>query len=195
VGGPGWGSAPATTARRRRRWTCRCLRWPNDSSGWRRRCRSRSGCGPTTRRRSRACTTGSGVRSTAPGPAQRPHPPILIGGAGERRTLRLVARYADACNLPDIPDAGRTVKHKLAVLAGHCADVGRPYAAIEKTLAIRLEAGESSDDFVRRAVAAAQLAIEHLGVITAGAWRPQALATAIAQLRELRPPQTPPTAP
>ena len=62
----------------------------------------------------------------------------------------------------------------------------------------RLEAGESSDDFVGRAIAAAQLGIEHLGVITACAWRPQALATlaaSIAQLRELRPPQTPPTAP
>ena len=109
--------------------------------------------------------------------------------------VRLVARYADACNLPDIPDGGRTVKRKLAVLAGHCADVGRPYEAIEKTLGTRLEAGESSDGFVRRAVAAAELGIEHLGVITAGAWRPEALAAAIRQLREVRPPQTPSTAP
>jgi alkanesulfonate monooxygenase SsuD/methylene tetrahydromethanopterin reductase-like flavin-dependent oxidoreductase (luciferase family) len=131
----------------------------------------------------------------SPGLAQRPHPPTLIGGAGERRTLRLVARYADARNLPDIPDGGRTVKRKLAVLAGHYADVGRPYEAIEKTLGTRLEAGESSDDFVRRAVAAAELGIEHLGVITAGAWRPEALAAAIRQLREVRPPQTPSTAP
>jgi F420-dependent oxidoreductase-like protein len=134
----------------------------------------------------------------SPGPAQRPHPPILIGGAGERRTLRLVARYADACNLPDIPDGGRTVRHKLAVLAGHCDAVGRPFEAIEKTLGTRLEAGESSDQFVRRCRAAAALGIEHLGVITAGPWQPEALATlaaAIPRLREVRPPQTPPTAP
>jgi F420-dependent oxidoreductase-like protein len=134
----------------------------------------------------------------SPGPAQRPHPPILIGGTGERKTLRLVARYADACNLFDIPDGGRTVRHKLAVLARHCEEVGRPYEAVEKTLGTRLEAGESSDDFVRRAVAAAELGIEHLGVITAGAWRPEALATlaaAIPQLRELHPAQTPPAAP
>jgi F420-dependent oxidoreductase-like protein len=121
----------------------------------------------------------------SPGPAQRPHPPILIGGAGERRTLRLVARYAEVCNLFDIPDGGRTVKHKLAVLADHCADVGRPYEAIEKTLGTRLEAGESSDNFARRAVAAAELGIQHLGVITAGAWRAQALATLAAAIPQL----------
>jgi F420-dependent oxidoreductase-like protein len=126
----------------------------------------------------------------SPGPVQRPHPPIMIGGGGERRTLRLVAQYADACNLGDIPDGGRTVKHKLAVLARHCADVGRPYEAIEKTLATRLEAGESSDQFVRRAVAAAELGFEHLTVVIAGAWRPEALATlaaAIPELREVQP--------
>lgn len=123
-----------------------------------------------------------------PGPVRRP--PILVGGGGERKTLRLVARYADACNLPDIPDGGRTVRHKLAVLAGHCADVGRPYEAIEKTLGTRLEADESSDQFVRRCRAAAALGIEHLGVITPGPWKPERLATlaaAIPTLREVQP--------
>ena len=86
----------------------------------------------------------------SPPPIQRPRPPILIGGTGERKTLRLVARYADACNLFDIPDGGRTVTHKLAVLAQHCDDVGRPYDEIEKTLSTRLEAGESSEAFVAR---------------------------------------------
>jgi F420-dependent oxidoreductase-like protein len=68
-----------------------------------------------------------------PQPLTRPHPPILIGGAGEQKTLRLVAQYADACNLfagmgPEI------LRQKLAVLQGHCAAVGRPYDAIERTV-------------------------------------------------------------
>jgi F420-dependent oxidoreductase-like protein len=111
----------------------------------------------------------------SPGPVRRPHPPILLGGAGEQRTLRLVARYADACNLFDIPDGGRTVRHKLEVLARHCAEVGRPYTAVEKTLSTRLGPQESSDDFVQRATATAALGIDHLCVLTAGPWTVEAL--------------------
>src|SRR5215210_3815415 len=62
----------------------------------------------------------------------RPHPPIMIGGMGERKTLRLVARYADACNLFAYPGAD-TIRHKLDVLRGHCKDVGRDYEEIERT--------------------------------------------------------------
>jgi F420-dependent oxidoreductase-like protein len=113
----------------------------------------------------------------SPPPMRRPHPPILIGGTGERRTLRLVARYADACNLFDIPDGGRTVKHKLEVLARHCDEVGRPYGAIEKTLSTRLQAGEPADSFVTRCRAAAALGVEHLVVLTPGPWTAGALAT------------------
>ena len=65
--------------------------------------------------------------------------PILIGGSGERKTLRLVAQYADACNL--FGDAA-TVRHKVDVLRGHCAEVGRDSAAIEVThLSLALDAG------------------------------------------------------
>jgi F420-dependent oxidoreductase-like protein len=65
----------------------------------------------------------------SPQPLQRPHPPILIGGSGERKTLRLVARYADACNVHPTPD----LPEKLRVLRRHCESEGRDYAAIEKT--------------------------------------------------------------
>ena len=72
-----------------------------------------------------------------PGPVRRP--PILIGGGGERKTLRLVAEYGDACNLFEGPGLG----HKLDVLRGHCDAAGRPYDAIVKTTTGRL--GEDRD--------------------------------------------------
>ena len=68
----------------------------------------------------------------SPQSVQRPHPPILIGGSGERKTLRLVAKYADGCNL--FARMGKDVlQHKLDVLREHCQAVGRPYEQIEKT--------------------------------------------------------------
>jgi F420-dependent oxidoreductase-like protein len=71
----------------------------------------------------------------------RPHPPILIGGSGERKTLRLVARYAQACNL----FGGTDLKHKLEVLAEHCDAVGRPYDEIEKTATYGFDVGENGE--------------------------------------------------
>jgi F420-dependent oxidoreductase-like protein len=68
----------------------------------------------------------------------RPHPPVLVGGGGERKTLRLVARYADACNL--FP--GPQVAHKLDVLRRHCEAEGRDYDTIEKTCLFTFDVGE-----------------------------------------------------
>jgi len=68
----------------------------------------------------------------SPQSLQRPHPRILIGGTGEKKTLRLVAKYADACNLFELRDEA-AFRHKLDVLRQHCADEGRDYAEIEKT--------------------------------------------------------------
>ncbi|SFW82706.1 TIGR03560 family F420-dependent LLM class oxidoreductase [Amycolatopsis australiensis] len=103
-----------------------------------------------------------------PLPVRRPR--VLIGGAGERKTLRLVARYADACNVFDVPDGGKTVRHKLAVLARHCAEAGRPYEAIEKTISTRLAPGEPAESFARRCAEFAAWGIGHAVVITAGPW-------------------------
>jgi alkanesulfonate monooxygenase len=77
----------------------------------------------------------------SPQPRSRPHPPILIGGGGEKKTLRLVAQYAQACNLFDGPELER----KLDVLRGHCEAVGRPYDEIKKTVMTRLEPGEKGE--------------------------------------------------
>jgi F420-dependent oxidoreductase-like protein len=68
----------------------------------------------------------------------RPHPPILIAGSGEQRTLRLVARYADACNL----SPGPQIPRKLEVLRQHCEAEGRDYDAIEKTCMFSFDVGE-----------------------------------------------------
>ena len=65
-----------------------------------------------------------------PKPIQKPHPPIMVGGMGERETLRIVAKYADACNLFGSAD---TVRRKLNVLREHCKAVGRDYDTILKT--------------------------------------------------------------
>lgn len=68
----------------------------------------------------------------SPQALSRPHPPILVGGGGERRTLRLVARYADACNVFGTDPA--QLRHKFDVLRRHCESVGRDYDSIEKTI-------------------------------------------------------------
>jgi F420-dependent oxidoreductase-like protein len=96
----------------------------------------------------------------SPRPLRRPHPPILIGGAGERKTLRLVAQYAQACNL--FP--GPQLAHKLEVLRRHCDAVGRDYGEIEKTVIGPLDPGpdgERVDDLISEMRRLAGLGITH----------------------------------
>ncbi|MGB7946826.1 MAG: LLM class F420-dependent oxidoreductase [Candidatus Binatia bacterium] len=69
---------------------------------------------------------------SVPQPLARPHPPILVGGTGEKRTLRLVAQYADACNLYAFEGAD-AIRAKLAVLRRHCDEIGRRFDDIERT--------------------------------------------------------------
>jgi F420-dependent oxidoreductase-like protein len=97
----------------------------------------------------------------SPNSLQRPHPPILIGGSGERKTLRLVAQYADACNFFDMP--GRVevnLPHKLDVLRSHCDAIGRDYADIELTTLTAFDLGEQRTSELRRLV-------DHIGELAA----------------------------
>lgn len=112
----------------------------------------------------------------SPNSIRRPHPPILVGGTGEKRTLPLVARYADRCNVFDIPDGGKTVRHKLAVLADRCAEVGRPYGEIEKTISTRLGPDESGAAFAERCAPFTEMGIDHVCVIVVGPFTEDALA-------------------
>jgi F420-dependent oxidoreductase-like protein len=94
-----------------------------------------------------------------PQPVSDPRPRILIGGSGERKTLRLVAQYADACNIMGDPDV---IRHKVDVLHRHCADVGRDPSEIEVSVMFRNFAPDASADEI---VAAAE-AYREVGVDT-----------------------------
>ena len=100
-----------------------------------------------------------------PRPVSKPHPPILIGGGGEQKTLRMVAQYADACNFfARLGDD--QLRHKLQVLQQHCETLGRPYAEIEKTsldsltLAVNGAEGTSSQDLVQQCRYLAELGFD-----------------------------------
>jgi F420-dependent oxidoreductase-like protein len=109
-----------------------------------------------------------------PQPLTRPHPPILIGGGGEKKTLRLVAQYAQACNLFGGPD----VERKLDILRGHCEDVGRDYDEIEKTVMVQLdlgENGEKTDELLTQLQAMAALGIQEAHGWVPRVWEPGVL--------------------
>ena len=94
-----------------------------------------------------------------PAAVQRPHPPILVGGGGEKKTLRIAARYADAVNLFGAMGAEQ-LQHKLDVLRAHCEDAGRDYDAIEKTVQVQFNVGpggESTETVVERLAGFAEL--------------------------------------
>jgi alkanesulfonate monooxygenase SsuD/methylene tetrahydromethanopterin reductase-like flavin-dependent oxidoreductase (luciferase family) len=95
-------------------------------------------------------------------------PPVLIGGTGERRTLRLVAEFGDACNLFDVPDGGAAIRRQLGVLDRHCVDVGRPPDEIERTVTTALKAGENSDELAERCRALGELGVQHVVAIARG---------------------------
>ena len=77
----------------------------------------------------------------------QPHPPIMIGGAGEKKTLRMVAQYAQTCNI--YAGTPELMAHKLEVLRGHCDTLGTDYDTIEKTMIGNLDPLEDVDGFLR----------------------------------------------
>ena len=136
--------------------------------------------------------TGAHVRLDRP--VLRPRPatgiPLLIGGTGERRTLRLVAEHADACNLFDLPDDGATVRHKLDVLARHCESVGRPRDEIQTTLSTRLAPGETTGQLVARCERVRRWGVEHLIFVSSSPWAPADLDVLVAAAADVAEPRT-----
>ena len=111
---------------------------------------------------------------------QTPHPPLWIGGGGEKVTLKLVARFGDACN---VGGSDETIRHKLEVLRGHCDAVGRDYAEIIKSSGINVHLLQEGDD-PERATAEARgaMSFEEYGEnFTVGG--PDVIAAKIEQLR------------
>jgi F420-dependent oxidoreductase-like protein len=119
-------------------------------------------------------------------PAPISRPKVLVGGAGERRTLPLVARYADACNLFDIPDEGRTLRHKLDVLTHACEAIDRDPSTIEITLSTRVAPGENTDAFVERCHGLTAYGIDHIVLVTAGPWSRPDLDVVLAAVEPLQ---------
>jgi F420-dependent oxidoreductase-like protein len=96
----------------------------------------------------------------SPQAISRPHPRILIGGGGEQKTLRLVARYADACNVFGGPVQ---LKHKFAVLKERCEEEKRPFEQIERSNLQNVDLGkESTGQIVDRFGALAEVGVQHV---------------------------------
>lgn len=97
-----------------------------------------------------------------PGPLTRPHPPIMIGGMGEKKTLRMVAEYGQACNFFEFAGL-ETLKSKLAILKRHCRDVGTDYEGISKTVLGQTSVKDkaSSDKLLQKLQRLANLGFDH----------------------------------
>jgi F420-dependent oxidoreductase-like protein len=124
-----------------------------------------------------------------PQPLTSPHPEIMIGGGGEKKTLKLVARYADACNIPGAN--AEVAAHKLDVLRRHCNDAGRDYASIRKTAmygGTTFRDGDL-DGFAKEMAGYASLGVETIVVSAPGAepvqWIEERAAPAARMLAEI----------
>ena len=123
----------------------------------------------------------------SPRPIQQPKPRVMIGGGGERKTLRFVARYADACNLFD---AGpEVIKHKLGVLTRHCEAEDRAPASIEKTMITGTDPLDDVDGFVSSMDGYARLGIEKVwlspGIPDPAAWVTKVTEQVVPKLEEI----------
>jgi alkanesulfonate monooxygenase SsuD/methylene tetrahydromethanopterin reductase-like flavin-dependent oxidoreductase (luciferase family) len=97
-----------------------------------------------------------------PRPLSRPHPRILIGGTGPNKTLRMVAQYADACNIGEwVGTAG--MQKSLDILKAHCESLGRDYDTIEKTslCTVNLSGGDTAEGVIRRIQELSKIGFTH----------------------------------
>jgi len=123
----------------------------------------------------------------SPRPIQKPSPRVLIGGGGERKTLRLVARYADACNL--FASNPEEIAHKLDVLTRHCDDEGRDPALIDKTILAMADPLTGVDEFLAEMAQYAKLGVDTVWISAASedpaAWVEQVTRQVVSRLHDL----------
>jgi F420-dependent oxidoreductase-like protein len=116
----------------------------------------------------------------SPQSISRPHPRIIIGGGGEQKTLRLVAKYADACNIFGGPEQ---LKHKFSVLQQRCAEVGRSFDEIERTSLQSIDLGrETPADVLGRFRSLAAVGVDHVIVNIANVWDEQHMEKAAREI-------------
>ena len=110
-----------------------------------------------------------------PQPLSKPHPPILIGGMGPKKTLRFVAEYGDACNFFGASD-DEVLQERLEILKGHCNDVGRDYEEIEKTVLQTADFEEgNAEDVITRGKTLQAMGFEHIIFNVKGEYSPEIL--------------------
>ncbi len=123
----------------------------------------------------------------SPPPISQPRPELLIGGSGEKKTLRLVARYADACNI--FGGEEEVVAHKLEVLKGHCETENRDYGSIQKTIIFGADPLGDTDAFLTQMEAMAKLGIDQVWVSNKvadpPAWAAEVCEATVSRLEEL----------
>lgn len=117
----------------------------------------------------------------SPQPLRRPHPPVLVGGVGEKKTLRLVARYADACNFFGGPEE---LTHRLGILRGHCEREGRRYEDIEKTTNHNLTADSSAAELTDACGRLAALSFDTVIFSLGDVSEPRAAVATLAEVAE-----------
>jgi F420-dependent oxidoreductase-like protein len=125
----------------------------------------------------------------SPAPVSSPRPRVLIGGSGERKTLRLVAEYADACN---IFGEGPIIAHKLEVLRRHCDDVGRDPADIEVTTLINVPDDADAETIIGEAEVLAAVGVHTIMAGSTGPeparWLEEVWAPVVPRLAAIRTP-------
>ncbi|HEY3477353.1 MAG TPA: LLM class flavin-dependent oxidoreductase, partial [Streptomyces sp.] len=113
-------------------------------------------------------------------------PPVMVGGTGDARTLPLVARYAEACDLLDTPDSRATLRGKLDILAVHCRKLGRAFSDVDTSISTLVRPDATADELVAHCAVFEGYGLDHVVLVPAGPWARRTLATLAAAAPAIR---------